>query len=118
MPSPQICWSLYQGRSRHPVVRVVPDANHAGTWRVQWPDGGLSGLANLTRAKDAAREWAEREALTDHRNLSVARRLKSLSNFSWSASPVRQNELAATRHRPGPRRISEAARLSMGAVPS
>lgn len=33
---------------------VVPDAAYPGMWRVQWPDGRLSDMANLTRAKDAA----------------------------------------------------------------
>ena len=43
--------------------KLVPDAVYPGMWRVQWPDGRLSDMANLTRAKDAAAcfmETAER----------------------------------------------------------
>jgi hypothetical protein len=44
---------------------------------------------NLTRAKAAALEWAERKTVTEDRKLPVARRLKSLDNFWWSSSPMR-----------------------------
>jgi len=77
--------TLYRGRSRHPIVRVIPDGV---LYRIEWPDTGLSDVTNLSRAKAAALEWAERQALTEHRNLSVAQRLKLLNNFSWSSSPV------------------------------
>ena len=43
--------------------RVVPDANWRGMWRVRWPDGSLSDMVNLTRARDAVAcflETAER----------------------------------------------------------
>jgi hypothetical protein len=83
-------WSLYQGRSRTHLVIVVPELD-SPLYRVDWPDIGLSPPANLSRCCDAALAWAERTFLTDHREISVARRLKSLHNFSWSASPVRQN---------------------------
>jgi hypothetical protein len=33
---------------------VVPDEKHPGMWRVRSPDGGLSDMVNITRAKDAA----------------------------------------------------------------
>jgi hypothetical protein len=33
--------------------KVVPDATRRGMWRVRWPDGRLSDMTNLTRAKDA-----------------------------------------------------------------
>jgi len=58
--------------------------------RIEWPDIGLSDLANLTRCKDAALAWAEQQVAAEHRNLSVAQRLKSLKNFQWSSSLVRQ----------------------------
>jgi hypothetical protein len=84
-------WSLHHGRRRKTIVRVVPDAD-SPLYRVQWLDTGLSPIANLTRCKDAALEWAERNAVTKHRNLSVAQRLKSLDNFLWSSSPMRRND--------------------------
>ena len=36
------------------VVRVVPDERWPGMWRVRYPDGRLTDLVNITRAKDAA----------------------------------------------------------------
>jgi hypothetical protein len=43
--------------------RVISDANWPGMYRVRWPDGTLSDMVNLTRAKDAIariEETAER----------------------------------------------------------
>jgi hypothetical protein len=41
--------------------RVVPDAARSGMWRVRWPDGRLSDVTNLTRAKDAVACFMETE---------------------------------------------------------
>lgn len=35
-------------------VRVLPDPTYKGLWRVEYTDGTLSDMVNLTRAKDAA----------------------------------------------------------------
>src|SRR5262245_8175324 len=84
-------FSLHRGdRSRAPLLRVVPD-DSLPLYRVGWPDTGTSPAANLTRCKAAALEWAERCVMTDDRKANAARRLKSLNNFSWSASPMRLN---------------------------
>jgi hypothetical protein len=40
------------------ILHVVPDKTYAGMWRVKFPDGSLSDMANLTRAKDAGRAHA------------------------------------------------------------
>lgn len=57
------------------------------------PDIGFSDFVNLTRAKAAALEWAERKALlVDDRKTNAARRLKSLNNFWWSSSLVRNSD--------------------------
>ena len=80
-------WSLHHGRSRKTIVRVAPDAN-SPLYRIAWPNIGLSPPANLTRCMDAARQWAERKVLTEDRKNTAGRRLKSLDNFSWSASPI------------------------------
>jgi hypothetical protein len=77
-------------RSHRAIVRVVPDYQTA-LYRIAWPDIGLSDIANLTRCKAAAREWAERKTVAEDRKLSAARRLKSLNNFWWSSSYVAQN---------------------------
>jgi hypothetical protein len=83
---------LHRGRSRRPIVRIIPEG---ALFRIEWPDIGLSDLTNLTRAKAAALEWAERQAMTEDRKTSVARRLKSLDNFWWSSAPSRLDEQAA-----------------------
>jgi len=85
-------YCLHRGRSHRPIVRIIPDG---ALYRIEWPDSGLSDLVNLSRAKAAALEWAERQAVTEGRKLPVARRLKSLDNFWWSSSPVRLIERAA-----------------------
>jgi hypothetical protein len=41
---------------------IVPDAKWPGMWRVQYPNGRLSDMVNLCRAKDAAACFAETEA--------------------------------------------------------
>lgn len=70
------------------LARIIPCDS---LYRVVWPDGVVSGVANLTRCKYAAREWAARQTMTERRKLSVAARLKSLENFSWSSTPIEQN---------------------------
>jgi hypothetical protein len=77
--------TLHRGRSERPIVRIIPDGN---LYRIHWPDIGPSDLVNLTRAKAAALEWAEHQALAEDRKTNAARRLKSLNNFWWSSSPV------------------------------
>jgi hypothetical protein len=72
----------------------VPDAD-SSLYRIAWPDIGLSPLANLTRCMDAARQWAEQKVLTEDRKNTAGRRLKSLDNFTWSASPARLAPLGA-----------------------
>jgi hypothetical protein len=83
-------YSLHRGRSHRAVVHVAPDYRTA-LYRIAWPEIGLSDIANLTRCKAAACEWAERRTMTEDRKLSAARRLKSLDNFWWSSSYVAQN---------------------------
>jgi len=85
-------YSLHRGQSQKPIVRIIPDGQ---LYRIEWPDIGLSDLTNLTRAKAAALEWAERKAVTEDRKKSGARRLKLLNNFWWSSSPMRYFSEAA-----------------------
>jgi hypothetical protein len=57
---PDLRQALHYGASRKPIALVVPDANYPGVmWRIRWPDGRLSGMVNLARAKDAAMALAE-----------------------------------------------------------
>ena len=45
---------LCLGLSRKPVVTLVAETAYPHLYRIKYPDGWTSTLANLTRAKDAA----------------------------------------------------------------
>ena len=47
-------WFLFHGNNCNPLITIEPDAKYAGMYRLQFPEGGLSDMVNLTRAKDAA----------------------------------------------------------------
>ena len=59
--------ALYYGQVQTPIVRIAPDAVHPHLWRMHWPDGQVSDLANLVT--DAALALAEREPGRDRRRL-------------------------------------------------
>jgi hypothetical protein len=40
------------------MATIVPDSTWPGMWRVRMPDGHLTDMVNLTRAKDAAQSLA------------------------------------------------------------
>jgi hypothetical protein len=42
---------------------VVPDAEYPNMYRVKRPDGSLTDIVNLTRARDAARSFAFQEQM-------------------------------------------------------
>jgi hypothetical protein len=77
--------SLHYGTRRLPLLRLVRDADWAGMYRIELPDGGLTDMVNLTRAKDAA--------------LSIA--LKALNSGTQErpsgASPVREHRSEVSR---------------------
>ena len=52
-----ISFELRVGKRRTGFA-VVPDTKWPGMYRVRTPDGGLSDMVNLSRAKDAAIRWA------------------------------------------------------------
>lgn len=94
----KFAYSLHRAGSIKSLVEIVPD-ERTGLYRVVWPDIGLSPPANLSRCKDAAIEWAEHQAVKIRdRKRSGARILKSLNNFWWSQSPVRENGAADLRN--------------------
>jgi hypothetical protein len=49
------------GRLSPRKPKVVPDAARPGMWRVRWPDGSLSDMTNISRAKDAVACFMETE---------------------------------------------------------
>jgi len=55
--SPRPVATLHRGRSKRALVHIVQDGT---LYRIAWPDVGPSDLCNLSRAKDAALEWAQR----------------------------------------------------------
>jgi hypothetical protein len=59
-PNAQVQYCLHYGSNRRPLATVVPDAQWPGMFRIAWPDGQLSDMANLSRTKDAAMAIAER----------------------------------------------------------
>jgi hypothetical protein len=52
-------WQLHCGTSSA-IATVIPDRQHPDLFRINWPSGETSDIANLTRAKDAAEIAAER----------------------------------------------------------
>lgn len=42
------------------LVEIVPDEKYPAMWRVKRPDGSLTDMVNITRARDAARAMALR----------------------------------------------------------
>jgi len=42
--------------------RIIPDAKYPGMYRIRRPDGSLSDMVNLTRARDALRSMLEAAA--------------------------------------------------------
>ena len=52
-------WRLYLGTKSTGIV-VAPDEKYPTMWRIYWPDRPPSDMVNLSRAKDAAMQWAGR----------------------------------------------------------
>jgi hypothetical protein len=50
-------WRLRLGTRLTGFV-LRPDVKWPGMWRIHAPDGRISDMVNLSRAKDAARSWA------------------------------------------------------------
>ena len=52
--------SLHYGRAKAALVEIVPDDRWPRMWRLLWPGGELSDMANLSWIRDAAAAIAER----------------------------------------------------------
>jgi len=68
---------LYIGNRSTGIV-VAPDHRYPSLYRIHWPDREPSDIANLTRCKDAAMQWAARQHRQDHGNSSMGR-----LDFKW-----------------------------------
>jgi len=85
-PAERLTFALRCGHAHTPLVLVVPDLDWPGMWRIAWPDGQLSDLVNLSRAKDAAEAISERGPPIRDRRRFNWHRLDSPSG----GAPVRQ----------------------------
>ena len=101
----RLTFALRYGHARTPLALLLPDSDWPGMWCIAWPDGRLSDLVNLTRAKDAAELISERGPPVHDSKL-----------FHWEASnsprggaPVRQMR------RPLPQSLPPAG-VSVGVV--
>ncbi|MGO8923896.1 MAG: hypothetical protein ACLQF4_13280 [Xanthobacteraceae bacterium] len=82
-------WQLFNNRQR--MGRLVPDTQHPGMWRSIKPGGRLSGMANLSHAKNAVLVEAERELEFEARQRRAIHPQKSQQKggvFEGTASPV------------------------------
>jgi hypothetical protein len=68
--------------------KVVPDAAHSGMWRVRWPDGRLSDMTNLTRAKDAVACFMETEERRQRGRHSPLEGRLCVKTDSWGKGPA------------------------------
>ena len=68
--------------------KVVPDAAHPDMWRVRWPDGRLSDIANLTRVKDAVACFMETEERRQRGRRSQSEGRRCVKTDSWGEGPA------------------------------
>jgi hypothetical protein len=72
--------------------KVVPDPARPGMWRVRWPDGRLSDMTNLTRAKDAITCFIETEERRQRgRHSPLGGRLCVKTGELGARAPVQRN---------------------------
>lgn len=96
--------SLYRWGSREPIAEVAPDAKWPGMWRFRLlPDGSLSDMVNLSRARDAAAERA----------INVANKHR---RSAQGASPMRRNLEDVLDVLPEPERLPAPLSPSAGAT--
>jgi hypothetical protein len=60
---------LFYGAARAPLARIAPDDTYPTMWRIVWPDGRMSDMANRARCKDAAAAICELGPPTRDRRL-------------------------------------------------
>jgi hypothetical protein len=63
------CRVLFAGKRK--LLQVEPDAKYPQMWGIRLPDGSLSDMVNLARAKDAALSVAMREYSIHDQHLLV-----------------------------------------------
>jgi hypothetical protein len=85
---------LFHGASRRPLVSIKPDSKYPSLFRIRYPNGELSEMVNLSRAKEAASAFALRSLNSEAQNRRP------------EGSPVRQNtgRVSDTGGSPAPKR--------------
>ena len=68
--------------------KLLPDVTHTGMWRVQWPDGHLSDISNLARAKDAVACFMETEERRQRGRHSPLGGRLCVKTDSWGKGPA------------------------------
>jgi hypothetical protein len=70
------------------MARIEPDANRPGMWRVRWPNGRLSDMTSLTRAKDAAACFIETEDRRQRGRQRPSEGRLCVKTDSWGKGPI------------------------------
>jgi hypothetical protein len=90
-------YGLHYGDAATALVRILPDEQWAGMFRMHWPDGSISDMANLTRARDAAAAICERGPPV--RNSRRFHWKIERSKTALEAPPIAPNHLDGLRER-------------------
>ena len=100
-------FALHLGKSRNPLLHVVPDDRWPHMWRIRHHDNSLSDLLNLARAKSATQS----HALAELRAQQVGKRrlLGTPKRFSGEQLPTPIPEIAESAPRPVPRATIQGA---------
>ena len=77
--------------------KVVPDPARPGMWRVRWPDGRLSDITNLTRAKDAITCFIETEERRQRGRQRPSGGRLCVANVNGSAKRQRRRQRSGSR---------------------
>jgi hypothetical protein len=86
-------YRLHYGKSTKALAEVTPDSEYAGMWRIRWPDGQLSDMVNLSRAKDAAMVLVRKNGIIDQ-STNIRRCIGNVPPSPQEPPPVESTEQA------------------------
>jgi hypothetical protein len=93
-PAVKSIYALHYGTRLTPFALVKPDEEWSdrGMYRIHWPNGSVSDIVNLSRAKDAARLIAQRR----HPECNKPTLFKwKVGENAEEASPMRRSAMTA-----------------------
>lgn len=102
-------YTLHYQRFPKVLARIIPDEIYPSMYRIHWPNGDISDMVNLTRAKDAAVLIARRRYPEHNQSVGWIWRYTQRRH---GRSPVRFEEVAATGHRATPKNASRVGAVS------